>query len=138
MGFKDDVLEGDGIEPTWKRAEQRLTPAQYRALEANATLVARQVQVLGRLEAKGLTAQEPVVSALDAQERLILEATETICWLLDKQQVNRAELARRLGRREREVCALLRGEKTMTLRMLANMGHALGHEFTLIAHRSQP
>lgn len=32
MGFKDDVLKGDGIEPAWKRAEQRLTPAQVKHL----------------------------------------------------------------------------------------------------------
>ena len=67
-----------------------------------------------------------------AQERLILDATETIVGLLEEQKVSRQELARRLGKSKSYVSQLLSGERNMTLRTLADLGHVLGRSFSVI------
>jgi len=65
------------------------------------------------------------------QERLILHATETIVGLLVEQSVSRRELANRLGKSKGFVSQLLSGERNMTLRTLADLGHALGFRFAV-------
>lgn len=67
-----------------------------------------------------------------AQERLILEATETIVGLLEEQGVSRQELANRLGKTKGFISQILSGERNMTLRTLADLGQALGRRFSLI------
>jgi transcriptional regulator with XRE-family HTH domain len=65
------------------------------------------------------------------QERLILHATEAIVGLLIEQSVSRQELANRLGKSKGLVSQLLSGERNMTLRTLADLGHALGVRFSV-------
>jgi transcriptional regulator with XRE-family HTH domain len=67
------------------------------------------------------------------QERLILYATETVVGLLEETKTPRQELARRLGKSKGYVSQLLAGERNMTLRTLADLGHALGVRFALRA-----
>lgn len=67
-----------------------------------------------------------------AQERLILDATEAIVGLLDEGGVTRQELAKRLGKSKSFVSQLLSGERNMTLRTLADLGHALGTTFSVV------
>ena len=60
------------------------------------------------------------------QERLILQATETIIKLMQQQDVSRTELARRLGRSKGWISQLLAGEANFTLRTLSDVFGALG------------
>lgn len=66
-----------------------------------------------------------------AQERLILDATETIIGLLEDQAVSRQELANRIGKSKSHVSRILSGDRNMTLRTLADLGCVLGHEFSI-------
>jgi transcriptional regulator with XRE-family HTH domain len=70
-----------------------------------------------------------------AQERLILDATEAVVVLLQEQNVSRQELARRIGKSKGFVSQLLSGERNMTLRTLADLGHALGCAFSVVPNR---
>ena len=65
------------------------------------------------------------------QETLIAEATELVSQLLEKEQVNRQDLARRLGKSKGFVSQVLSGERNMTLRTLSDLAFALNHRFEL-------
>jgi hypothetical protein len=72
---------------------------------------------------------------LVAQETLILAATEEVCRLMgpdqDSGKVTRKELAKRLGCGKSHVTQLLSGERNLTLRTLADLAGALGHQVTV-------
>lgn len=78
--------------------------------------------------------------ALLEEERLILDATETIQRLMDDKGVNRVELARRIGSTKGHVSQLLDGKRNMTLRTLSRVLGAVGHRGKIEAepldHRS--
>lgn len=63
--------------------------------------------------------------ALEA-ERLIVGVTERILAEMRKQDLSKAELARRLGKSKSFVSATLDGSRNLTLRTLANIAFALG------------
>lgn len=63
-----------------------------------------------------------------AEERLIFQATEEICRILDDNETTKAELAERLGRRQSHITQILSGNWNMTLRTLAQIAHELGYE----------
>jgi hypothetical protein len=69
---------------------------------------------------------EPEGRRLFEQEALLLSATELICELMEKQAVNRTELARRIGKSNAFVSQTLDGRRNMTLRTLADLAWALG------------
>lgn len=54
------------------------------------------------------------------QEKLILEVTELICELMEQKGINKAELARKLGRSKSNVTQLLDGTTNMTLRTVSD------------------
>ncbi len=62
---------------------------------------------------------------LVAQERLILQVTESIHEQMQAMGVNRAQLAERLGKSKAYVSQLLSGSRNMTLRSLADISFAL-------------
>jgi len=62
-----------------------------------------------------------------AQEELILEVTETICEVLEKEKISRKELADRLGKTKGFVSQLLNGGRNLTLRTVADILHVLGY-----------
>ncbi len=68
---------------------------------------------------------------LFAQEDLILEVTETICELLEKEKVSRKELADRLGKSKGFISQLLNGGRNLTLRTVADILHVLGYRASL-------
>lgn len=74
---------------------------------------------------------EPEYSVLLAQQRLILEATELIVELLEKREVTRADLARKLGTSSGNITQLLDG-RNMTLGTLAEVAHVLGAKVELV------
>jgi transcriptional regulator with XRE-family HTH domain len=75
--------------------------------------------------------REPEHDQLLDQERLILYVTETVVGLLTETKMTRQELADRLGKSKGYVSQLLGGERNMTLRTLADLGHALGFRFAV-------
>jgi transcriptional regulator with XRE-family HTH domain len=72
---------------------------------------------------------------LFAQEDLILEVTEILCELLEKEKISRKELADRLGKTKGFVSQLLGGGRNLTLRTVADILHVLGYRASLILQR---
>lgn len=66
-----------------------------------------------------------------AQEGLILEVSERIHELLEREGISKAELAERLGISKARISQLFDGSRNLTLRSLADIGWALGIEFKL-------
>jgi hypothetical protein len=60
------------------------------------------------------------------KEELILAATCAICEEMERQDVTKAELARRLGRTRGHVTQLLDGGRNLTLGSIAEVADALG------------
>lgn len=58
------------------------------------------------------------------EERLILGTMEAICEAMEKQGVNHATVAAKLGTSRANVTQLLSGSRNMTLRSLAALAHA--------------
>jgi len=59
------------------------------------------------------------------QELLLVSATELICELMQKKNVSRADLAKRIGKSKAFITQVLRGTRNMTLRTLADLAGAL-------------
>ena len=78
---------------------------------------------------------DPEFRKLLAQEELILEVTETICELLEKEKISRKELADRLGKSKGFVSQLLNGGRNLTLRTVADILHVLGYKVTLTPYK---
>ncbi len=76
------------------------------------------------------------------QEELILEATEGLASLMERQGVTKADLARRLGRTRGYITQILAGSRNFTLRTLAEVANALGYRVHLsfdsdpVAHKA--
>ena len=78
---------------------------------------------------------DPEFRKLLAQEELILEVTETICELLEKEKVSRKELADRLGKSKGFISQLLNGGRNLTLRTVADILHVLGYKVALTPYK---
>src|SRR4030066_2380077 len=74
---------------------------------------------------------DPEFARLMAQGDLIMEVTETLCELLEKEKVSRKELAERLGKSKGFVSQLLNGGRNLTLRTVADILHVLGYKVAL-------
>lgn len=59
------------------------------------------------------------------QERAILDVTEIVCRLMDKQHVSRLDLAQRLGKSKGYVTLFLGGRVNMTVRTISDVFTAL-------------
>jgi len=77
--------------------------------------------------------ESPSRRRLLEQESLILEATEVLSDLMARENISKAEMARRLGRSKSYVTQVLDGSANLTLRTLADLGWALGYSFRLQA-----
>lgn len=60
-----------------------------------------------------------------AQERLILDVTESICDTMELQSVTRSDLAKRMSTSQPYITKLLRGTQNLTLRTLADVAFVL-------------
>ena len=78
--------------------------------------------------AKFLHGQDP---RLFAQEGLLVAASEEVWRVMNQQDVNQAELARRIGCSTAHVSMVLRGTRNLTLRTLADLADALGYEVSV-------
>ncbi|MHB8068285.1 MAG: helix-turn-helix domain-containing protein [Desulfobaccales bacterium] len=81
--------------------------------------------------------EDPEFARLMAQGDLIMEVTETLCELLEKEGVSRKELAERLGKSKGFVSQLLNGGRNLTLRTVADILHVLGYNVTLTPHKKE-
>lgn len=70
---------------------------------------------------------------LVAQETLLFDAAERVAELISDADISRTELAKRLGKSKGFVTQVLAGDRNMTLRTLADLGHVLGHSFGIVA-----
>ena len=75
--------------------------------------------------------EDPEFARLMAQEDLIMEVTETLCELLEKEKISRKELADRLGKSKGFISQLLNGGRNLTLRTVADILHVLGYRASL-------
>ena len=79
--------------------------------------------------------EDPEFARLMAQGDLIMEVTETLCELLEKEKISRKELADRLGKTKGFVSQLLNGGRNLTLRTMADILHALGYKVALTPYK---
>jgi len=68
------------------------------------------------------------------RESLAFEAMELVSRLMEQKGVNRAELAKRIGKSKPLVTQLLSGSRNMTMHTLADLVFALDHRVKLEAH----
>jgi antitoxin component HigA of HigAB toxin-antitoxin module len=80
--------------------------------------------------------EDPEFAKLLAQEELILEVTETLCELLEKEKISRKELAERLGKSKGFISQLLNGGRNLTLRTVADILHVLGYRVALTPYKA--
>lgn len=66
------------------------------------------------------------------QERFVLEATECVARVLQRENIPKTELAARLGKSPAFVSQVLSGSRNMTLRTFADFLYALGHTARLV------
>lgn len=81
--------------------------------------------------------EDPEVARLVAQGDLIMEVTETLCELLEKEKISRKELAERLGKSKGFVSQLLNGGRNLTLRTVADILYVLGYNVTITPHKKE-
>ncbi len=79
--------------------------------------------------------EDPEFAKLMAQGELIMEVTETLCELLEKEKVSRKELADRLGKSKGFVSQLLNGGRNLTLRTVADILYVLGYKVSLTPYK---
>ncbi len=79
--------------------------------------------------------EDPEFARMMAQGDLIMEVTETLCELLEKEKISRKELAERLGKTKGFVSQLLNGGRNLTLRTVADILHVLGYKVSLLPHK---
>ena len=75
--------------------------------------------------------EDPEFARLMAHGDLIMEVTERLCELLEKEKISRKELADRLGKSKGFVSQLLNGGRNLTLRTVADILHVLGYRASL-------
>ena len=65
-------------------------------------------------------------------ERLLLETTELICEIMEREGIDRVELATRLGKNRAYVTRLLNGSTSMTIQTIADVFAALGRSLRVV------
>jgi transcriptional regulator with XRE-family HTH domain len=81
--------------------------------------------------------EDPEFARVMAQGDLIMEVTETLCEVLEKEKVSRKELADRLGKSKGFVSQLLNGGRNLTLRTVADILHVLGYKIALKPYKEE-
>jgi len=72
--------------------------------------------------------EDPAFAIEAAKGDLIIAVTEAICSILDNENIERQDLAERIGKTKGYVSQLLNGSRNMTLATLAELSFALGHK----------
>lgn len=69
------------------------------------------------------------------RESLAFDASEMIAFLMAEKDMNKAQLARAIGKSRAYVTQLLSGSRNMTIHTMADLGLALGYRFELKARQ---
>lgn len=75
--------------------------------------------------------QDEALARLVAQEDLIEEAAELIAKTMQRENLSKAQLARRVGTSKAHITQLLAGTRNMTLRTLADLMYRMGKRVLL-------
>ena len=68
------------------------------------------------------------------QEKLILDVTEEISELMERKEISKSELAKRLGRSKGYITQILNGRANMTLRTISDVMWALKSSVGICVH----
>jgi len=79
--------------------------------------------------------KNPEFAKMMAEEIIILEITEKIIELMQKEDITKAELAKRLGESKGFITQLLNGTGNLTIKRIINIFYALGYSFKIEARR---
>ncbi len=71
------------------------------------------------------------------EEELILEVTEAVSVVMEKEGISKAQLAKRLGKTKGFISQLLSGGRNLTLRTLAGLVDALGYRVTITVSKDR-
>jgi len=74
---------------------------------------------------------DPERRRLYEREALAFDASEMIAVLMEQRNVNKAQLARAIGKSRAFVTQLLSGSRNMTIHTLSDLGFALGYRFEI-------
>jgi transcriptional regulator with XRE-family HTH domain len=69
------------------------------------------------------------------EEELILDATEALSEMLERESVSRTVLAQKLGKTKGFVSQILAGGRNLTLRTIADIADALGYRIRIVFFR---
>lgn len=81
--------------------------------------------------------ESPEYERMLAEEALILDVTEKVWELLESREMNKADLAKALGKSKAYVSQVLSGSRNMTLRTLADVADALGSSVKVVLRDKQ-
>ena len=79
--------------------------------------------------------KSPENQKLLAQEEAILQVTETICQLMDEQNVSKADLASMMNTNTRNITKILNGERNLTIREISDIFFYLKHNTEINANK---
>lgn len=71
--------------------------------------------------------EDPEFAQMMAEESLILEVTEKIIELMEKENITKVELAKCLGKSKGFITQILNGSRNFTLKTIADIFHVLGY-----------
>ena len=75
--------------------------------------------------------KDPEFAKLMAEESLILEITEKIIELMQKEKISKANLAKRLKKSKGYITQLLDGSRNFTIKTIADIFHVLGYSLKI-------
>jgi len=75
--------------------------------------------------------KDPEFAKLMAEESLILEVTEKIIELMQKEKITKANLAKRLRKSKGYITQLLDGSRNFTIKTIADIFHVLGYSLKI-------
>jgi len=75
--------------------------------------------------------KDPEFATLMAEESLILEITEKIIELMQKEKITKANLAKRLKKSKGYITQLLDGSRNFTIKTIADIFHVLGYSLKI-------
>jgi transcriptional regulator with XRE-family HTH domain len=70
-----------------------------------------------------------------AQERLIMDVTESFCRILEEENLSRSKLAHIMGKTKGYVSQLLNGNRNITLRVLSDIAYHLGYDAKIVLRK---
>ena len=80
--------------------------------------------------------KEPAYAIEAAKGELIMDVTESICEILEKENIERQTLAKRMNKTKGFISQILNGSRNMTLGTLAEISYVLGYAPKIVFEES--